>query len=1097
MFKKISRQLATSNNLKMDSRFYQDLYSDLSNMDHSQLIKHWNNYGKQEGRFFNFEDLLKFYDVDNQDFKDFDFDFYISYYEDLKDKIITKYQAIHHYLEFGIKEKRFININNLLESRNFDKNTINKLIKYLDGNFYKNINKFNNQDINFSIFIDNITGVSFKPIKISNNNIENSNFYLLVAENYLIKNEEYLADNYLNISLFFCVTDKNLEYKGNINLKVHNYKSSIVFYTQALEINKYLKFVYLNIAQSYENLNDIENAIEILKKGVKRIPIFAKKYIEKINLLIAKYYDINRNVNFNNFIIGKDRNVLIEKTNTLSQYIYNVYFNLYRGFDKKENYNTINKKNILIIADYYVEQCVRYRIEQKVEQLEAQNYVVETINWTEIQIHEDKIPFYDIVIFYRVPARVDIIKTVAKVNALNKVSIYEIDDLIFEATYPDDIKNYGGSIGIDTYYGLTLGMAKMNSIAKLCNYGIASTIPLQKKLEKLVSKNICLLHRNGLDSISHFEKIDKNTKNTIDLFYGSGTLAHNEDFIDLVLPAVIKLMNEFKNVRMIVAGHLTLPKSFLDTFETRIVTLPKVNIKAYYNYLKQADINIAVLHRDDITDCKSELKWFEAGCFYIPSVVSNTQNYLDVIKDKEDGFIANNPDEWYKYLKQLIVNKELRESIGTKVANRIKDEYSIESLGTKLSENLNSLIDTNYTKHDKKRKKIALVNVFFPPESIGGATRVVADNFDVLIDSYSDEYEICVFTSEVECLEPYKMTVYNYKGARVYKSNILYRENMDWHAEDKNMYELFQKFLEVESPDKVHFHCVQRLTASVVEATKDMNIPYMVTVHDAWWISDHQFLVDKNDKVYPDGHPDPFYKRVLPNNVTLDMSIERESYLKTLLKGAQHVVTVSESFAKIYRKNGITNIAVTKNGISSKIKWLQKETSYSTKVVCGHIGGMSAHKGYDILKKAVMVTQPKNLEFLVVDHSKEESYISNEKWGEIDVKFIGRQNQDEMVEVYTKLDVLFAPSIWPESFGLVTREASACGCWIVASNLGGIGEDVIDGQNGFVIEPNQKAIIETLKKLDINHKKYKDLAQKGNISMVEEQVESLKGFLND
>ena len=34
------------------------------------------------------------------------------------------------------------------------------------------------------------------------------------------------------------------------------------------------------------------------------------------------------------------------------------------------------------------------------------------------------------------------------------------------------------------------------------------------------------------------------------------------------------------------------------------------------------------------------LKWFEAACFKIPSVVSNTQNYLDVIEDGVDAMIA-------------------------------------------------------------------------------------------------------------------------------------------------------------------------------------------------------------------------------------------------------------------------------------------------------------------------------------------------------------------------------------------------------------------------------------------------------------------------
>jgi len=231
--------------------------------------------------------------------------------------------------------------------------------------------------------------------------------------------------------------------------------------------------------------------------------------------------------------------------------------------------------------------------------------------------------------------------------------------------------------------------------------------------------------------------------------------------------------------------------------------------------------------------------------------------------------------------------------------------------------------------------------------------------------------------------------------------------------------------------------------------------------------------------------------------MTIKMSIERESYLKSLLHDAQYQVTVYESFAKIYRQNGIENIEVTKNGISSKRQWLSKETSYSPKVVCGHIGGMSSHKGYDILKNAVLETQPQNIEFLIVDHTKEEGYTSKDKWGEIDITFIGRQNQENIVSIYGKIDVLFAPSIWPESFGLVTREANACGCWVVASHLGGMGEDVLEGENGFVIEPTEEALKKVIKTIDENYKKYKTVAKKGSISMVEEQVEKLKAFLDD
>jgi glycosyltransferase involved in cell wall biosynthesis len=294
----------------------------------------------------------------------------------------------------------------------------------------------------------------------------------------------------------------------------------------------------------------------------------------------------------------------------------------------------------------------------------------------------------------------------------------------------------------------------------------------------------------------------------------------------------------------------------------------------------------------------------------------------------------------------------------------------------------------------------------------------------------------------------------------------------------------------------VHFHCVQRLTASVVEAAKDMKVPYIITVHDAWWISDHQFLVDQDNNVYPDGHPDIFAPRALPNNVTLGDSIDRIAYYTELLAGAQHILTVSESFAEIYRKNGYPKILVNKNGISASVKWCPKKTTYTDNVVCAHIGGMAVHKGYFLLKEAIEKEQPNNIEMLIVDHSKDEGYEYKTFWGKVPVTFIGRVSQIGITALYQKLDVLFAPSMWPESYGLVTREAAACGCWVVASDIGGIGEDVLEGKTGFRVKADLLGVCKAVNEIDHNAKTFKQNIEQVDIRVVEKQVVELVGFYN-
>jgi glycosyltransferase involved in cell wall biosynthesis len=80
----------------------------------------------------------------------------------------------------------------------------------------------------------------------------------------------------------------------------------------------------------------------------------------------------------------------------------------------------------------------------------------------------------------------------------------------------------------------------------------------------------------------------------------------------------------------------------------------------------------------------------------------------------------------------------------------------------------------------------------------------------------------------------------------------------------------------------------------------------------------------------------------------------------------------------------------------------------------------------------------------------------------------------EMQTLYTSQDVLIAPSIWPESFGLVTREALAAGLWVIASRAGALAEPIEHAVNGLVVEPGsveelKAALRQSSQQLRLNH----------------------------
>ncbi len=59
-----------------------------------------------------------------------------------------------------------------------------------------------------------------------------------------------------------------------------------------------------------------------------------------------------------------------------------------------------------------------------------------------------------------------------------------------------------------------------------------------------------------------------------------------------------------------------------------------------------------------------------------------------------------------------------------------------------------------------------------------------------------------------------------------------------------------------------------------------------------------------------------------------------------------------------------------------------------------------------------------------------------------------------------------APSLWPEPFGIVALEASAAGKPVVASDIGGLRDIVVDGETGLLVPPDDRvALVEAMRRL--------------------------------
>jgi glycosyltransferase involved in cell wall biosynthesis len=279
---------------------------------------------------------------------------------------------------------------------------------------------------------------------------------------------------------------------------------------------------------------------------------------------------------------------------------------------------------------------------------------------------------------YSVPYR-EIIDLAKKEN---KPVIYEIDDLLFDTT-----KIFNASEA--RYYRPAVGSI-LEAIIN-ADLVITSTSKLKENLEKLNS-NVFVLPNYLNDRIWRLSHKNEAATNDIIKIGYCGTRSHLPD-IEAFEPLIQFFQEKYANQ---VQFHF-----WLECLPSKLMKYPNVYWKPifYPNYEDFArwmqtispDIWMAPLLENEFNQVKSPIKFLEYSSLGIPGVYSDISPYRGIVKHGENGFLANDLNEWKSSIQALIENHVLRSEIGRKAYQTVVDDWLLSNQNEKITELFNKI----------------------------------------------------------------------------------------------------------------------------------------------------------------------------------------------------------------------------------------------------------------------------------------------------------------------------------------------------------------------------------------------------------------------
>lgn len=403
--------------------------------------------------------------------------------------------------------------------------------------------------------------------------------------------------------------------------------------------------------------------------------------------------------------------------------------------------------------------------------------------------------------------------------------------------------------------------------------------------------------------------------------------------------------------------------------------------------------------------------------------------------------------------------------------------------------------------------RILQVSNGYPPKSIGG----VEIYTQALSQTLQRKHEVTVFTREWD----YQNSNYELRSftdekiiVKSVTNNIAFPEDFSKSYKNSIVDKIFLDLVKNIKPDIIHFHHLIGLSGNLPLMTKKLGIPYVMSIHDFWYICPCGRLLTLEKelckginpdcvidyfKLHPPGmtklyskSPD-ILKKIIPLKIkrrfqeyfisslgikqskvskikAKEMIRKRSFFFKEILCGANLVITPSLFVKNKYKEFGIPEKNLLHLSVGIELKGLKKQQRQKSpkEIRFAYLGSLYEFKGIHILieafKKIISSNSVSKETSLSIygDPSIDPIYSDTlEKISSLpNIVFKGKYEQKNLYKILDSIDIVVVPSLVQECYPTVALEAQASKTPVIASKIGSLAEIVSDGVNGFLFKPN-------------------------------------------